>query len=618
MFDIKENLSKLPDSPGVYLMKDKEGTVIYVGKAISLKNRVRSYFRNDKNKHPKVASMVSHIDSFEYILVGNEVEALILESNLIKDKKPKYNILLRDDKTYPYIKITNEKFPRIMKTRQVLNDKATYFGPYPNAFAVNEAIDLFHFIFPFRTCKMNFEKDKLLDRPCMYYYVKRCLGPCIAKADEKEYLENIKKVKNFLNGKTKELTGYLRDKMFEASKDLNFEIAAKYRDSIEKLEILNEKQRITSVSDQDADIIAFERGDRNICVQVFFMRSGKILDREFFILDDDFKSEDREIMSSFLKQFYMSKSFLPKNIFVEIEPSDLEILEEFFSQKEGHKILIKEPKRGEKLDLISIVKNNAKEKLEKFEEKKRRKERLTPLGYGLLKTSLDLKNLERIESYDISNISGAFAVASMVVYTRGVKTPKEYRKFKIKTVKGPDDYASMREVLSRRFDRYMKERSLAKDTGFNKRPDLVLMDGGKGQISVCQEVLKERNLHIPVAGLVKDDKHRTRAILYKGVEIPMKVSSPLYRFVFAIQEEVHRFAINYHRSLREKNEIKSVLDDIKGVGKTRKIDLMKHFKTIEKIKEASLEELLEVESINSKVGQAIIDFFNKEMKRWKV
>ncbi len=610
-FDIEQELNKLPDRPGVYLMKDKDEEVIYVGKAISLKKRVKSYFNNDKNKHPKVIAMVKRIVSFEYIIVGNEVEALVLESNLIKEKKPKYNILLRDDKTYPFIKVTNEKFPRIQKTRIVNNDGATYFGPYPNAFAVNEIIDMLHEIYPIRNCNLDFDKGMRLERPCLNYFIGRCPAPCIGIADEEKYMENIKEIINFLRGKTNKLIKFLEDSMKKNAAELNFEVAAKYRDYLEKIDVLMQKQRVTKAGNQDIDLISLARGDRYACVQVFFMRSAKVVDSEHFILKDDFREDSSEIVSSFMKQYYLDASYIPKEILVDHMPDDNQTISDFLSGKRGTKVNISEPKRGEKVDLLEIVRKNAKESLNKYEEKQRKRERVVPLGYEMFLQLLELESAERIEAYDISNISGVQSVGSMVVYTMGTKDSKEYRKFKIKTIEGSDDYGSLREVLQRRLARGLKEAEKNTSTGFGRLPNLIIMDGGKGQVSTAEAVLKTFDLDIPVIGLVKDDKHRTRGIFYKGREHNLKVSSPVYRFIYSIQEEAHRFAINYHRKLREQELVNSVLDDIPGVGKARRTEILKHFKSVENVKKASIDELREVPKMTEKVANNIFNYFSK-------
>lgn len=611
MFNIEEELTKLPKAPGVYLMKDKEGEVIYVGKAKVLYNRVRSYFRKDSQKNAKVRAMVERIESFEYIIVGNEVEALVLESNFIKEKRPKYNILLRDDKSYPYIGIMNEKFPRVMKVRKVEKGKGEYFGPYPNAIAVNDTVELIHDLFKIRNCRLDFDKGQRLDRPCLNYFIDRCQGPCVGRADEDLYMEDIEKIKTYLKGDTRALTTRLEADMKAYAKDLNFEMAAKYRDYLEQIEILNEKQRVSKAGKGDIDLISFYRGDRNVSIQVFFIRSGKTVDAENFIMRDDFEESSGLVMASFLKQFYLDSSYIPKEILIEEEPVDKEAIEAFLSEKRGSKVTLRKPLIGEKVDMLKMVRLNAKDALIKYEEKKQKRERKLPLGLEMLMDEIDLPKANRIEAYDISNISGVQSVGSMVVFTNGIKDSKEYRKFKIKSIEGPDDYGSMREVLTRRFKRYEREKSTDKRTGFGALPDLIMMDGGKGQVGICQEVLDEFGLDVKVIGLVKDDKHRTRGIIYNNEEIMVKVTSPIYKFIYQIQEEAHRFAISYHRKLRQKAQTNSVLDEIPGIGKVRRRALLKHFRSVNNIKKAQVEDLCQVEGISQALAEDIYEFFRK-------
>src|SRR5699024_553577 len=458
MFNIKNELSKLPEKPGVYLMYDKDDTIIYVGKAINLKNRVRQYFDNSKNKPPKVVAMVSHIVRFEYIIVDNEVEALVLESNFIKKNRPKYNILLRDDKQYPYIKITNEKYPRVMKVRNVAKDRAQYFGPFPNVYAVNDIIQLIHELFKVRTCNLNFNKGQRLKRPCLNYFIKRCPGPCIGEADEEKYLKDIQEISQFLNGKHENIIKYLTEKMYEASSQLNFEQAAKYRDNIESINVIYEKQKVTNTNSLDMDMISFAREEGVICVQVFFMRNGKIVDREHFILEDDFYESDEKVMASFMKQFYLDITYIPKLILVDYEVEEKELIEKMLSQKKQSKVAIRKPQRGDKVDLMEMVRVNAKDMLSKYISRHYKKEKNLESAILDLKNITKIENLNRIECFDISNTSGVQSVGSMVVFENGKKAPKEYRKFKIKTVKGPDDYASHREVLTRRLKRGIIDR----------------------------------------------------------------------------------------------------------------------------------------------------------------
>lgn len=611
MFVIEEELNKLPKKPGVYQMKDKDGEVIYVGKAINLYNRVRSYFRKDSQKDPKVKAMVKKIVSFEYIIVGNEVEALILESNFIKEKKPHYNILLRDDKSYPYIQITNEKYPRVRKIRNVKKDGSEYFGPFPNAVAVNDTIELIHDLFKIRNCNLNFDKGQSLDRPCLNYYIDRCPAPCVGKADEAEYLKDIDSIKRFLKGDTKDLTDYLQKQMLENSKKLNFELAARYRDYIQQIEIIMQKQRISKAGEDDIDLISYARGDRNVSIQMFFVRSGKIIDTENFIMKDDFKEDDSLVIASFMKQFYLNASYIPKEILVEKEPNDKEAIVGFLSKRKGSKVIVRKPLKGDKYEMMKMVRKNAIDALYKYEERKQRTERKLPLGLELLMKTINLDSARRIEAYDISNISGVQSVGSMVVFTNGIKDTREYRKFKIKTIDGADDYGSLREVLTRRISRGIKESQFTDAAGFGAKPDLIIMDGGKGQVNVAKEVLKEFDLDIKVIGLVKDDKHRTRGIIYNNEEIILDFSSPIYKFIYAIQEEAHRFAIEYHRKLRQRDQTNSILDEIPGIGKVRRRELLRHFKSVNNIKKASKEELAEVPQISLEIAENIIEFFRQ-------
>lgn len=605
---IKEKLLELPDLPGVYIMRNAENEIIYVGKAINLKNRVRQYFDNNKNKGRKVLAMVSHIENFEYIIVENEVEALVLESNLIKKNRPKYNIVLRDDKQYPYIKITNEKFPRIQKVRNVTKDKAFYYGPFPDAYSVNDTIELFHKLYPIRTCNLNFDMGQRLDRPCLNYYIKRCDAPCIGRADEKNYMENIGRIKKFLENKSEDIPNLVLDTMNEASKNLDFEKAAKYRDYHRALSVITAKQKVTNTKQEDYDIIAMSKGITNVCMQVFLMRDGKLVDRQHFIIKDMYREEKSEIMSSFLKQFYLDIMYIPKEILLQVEPTDFKTISEFINQKKESKVKIQIPKLGRKKELVDMAYKNANEMMIKYEDRIEKRERKKNAGLKGLQKILNLKKLSRIECFDISNTSGVMSVGSMVVFEDGLPNPKEYRKFRIQTVEGPDDYASHREVLTRRLKRAKTDKDKTK-TGFVNLPDLILMDGGKGQVSVAKEVIAKSGFSIEVAGLVKDDKHTTRAIIYNNEEIPINRRDPVYKFIYQIQEEAHRFAINYHRKLMEKSMKKSELDNIKGVGKKTKKNLYKHFKTITNIKKATIEELMEVPLVGKKQALEIYQYF---------
>lgn len=591
-------------------MINADDEIIYVGKAISLKKRVRQYFDNNKNKGAKVLAMVSHIDHFEYIIVENEVEALVLESNLIKKNRPKYNIVLRDDKQYPYIKITNEKFPRIQKVRQIYNDKVSYYGPYPDAYAVNDAIDLFHMYYPFRTCNLDFDKGQTLDRPCLNYFIKKCKGPCIHDEDENRYMDHIDDVKSFLENRSDKIPEWVLEKMNESSAELNFEMASKYRDFYRALSTISERQNVTETRGDDMDIIAMSKGATAIVMQVFLMRQGKIVEREHFIIKNDYIETNKEIMSSFIKQFYLDIMYVPKEILIEFEPDDLTPINEFLNQKRGSKVLIHEPKLGKKKELVNMALTNANDMRIKYEKQVEKKDRKKSAGINQLKEILNMPEIKRIECYDISNTSGVQSVGSMVVFEDGHPNPKEYRKFKIKTIEGPNDYGSLKEVLTRRFKNGIKEMEKGNTTtGFGNMPDLILMDGGKGQVSSALEILNEFKLDIEIAGLVKDDKHTTRAIIYQGEEIFIKRSEPVYKLIYEIQEEAHRFAINYHRKLMQNTMKTSELDNIKGVGEKTRTNLYKHFKSLSNIKKASVEELMEVPLVGRAQALEIYKYF---------
>lgn len=602
MFDIQEHLKQLPAEPGVYLMKDKFDNIIYVGKAKILKNRVRQYFQSSKNHSSKVKSMVKNIDKFEYIITDSELEALILECNLIKKYKPKYNVLLRDDKTYPYIKVTtNEDFPRVLKVRKVIKDKAKYFGPYTNTTAVNDTLDIIKNIYPIRTCNIDIERAiKTNMRPCLNLHIKRCVGPCTGNVTKEEYNKMIEEIILFLSGKEEKLIDILKEKMNKCAMDFNFEEAAIYRDKIKSLEDMMEKQKIdTSTSDLNQDVIAMARAHDEACVQVFFVRNGKIVGREHFILEGVMDSTRESILGSFVKQFYMEQEYVPKEIIIEDEIEDSFILSEWLSSKKGQKVTIRVPQKGEKKSLIEMVRKNAIEYLEKFSDMNKRKYEKSIDALEELKQILNLDNIpKRIESFDISNIQGVDSIGSMVVFTNGKKDKKEYRRYKIKTVIGPNDYDSMAEIVERRLK-------------YGDFPDLMLLDGGKGQVSAVKKVLNKYNVEIPLWGMYKDDKHRTKGLISQEKEIELDRTSNLYRFVASIQEEVHNYAISYHRSLRNKSLTKSELDDIQGIGEKRKKALLNHFKDIEAIKKATFEELLEVEGMNKTSSESVYNYFRK-------
>ena len=602
MLDIQEQLKKLPGEPGVYLMKDENDKIIYVGKAISLKNIVRQYFQSSKNHSSKVKSMVKNIKSFEYIITDSELEALILECNLIKKYRPKYNVLLRDDKTYPYIKVTiNEDYPRVLKVRKVLRDKAKYFGPYTNVEAVNDTLEVIRNIYPIRTCNVDIDRAiKNNMRPCLNLHIKRCVGPCTGNVSKEEYNKMIEEIILFLSGKEEKLIEILKEKMNKCSMEFNFEEAAIYRDKILNLQEMMQKQKIdVSTDDVNQDIIAMAYNDEEACVQSFFIRHGKIVGREHFILEGTKDSTKESILGSFVKQFYMNAEYIPKEIIIESEIEDQVVMEEWLSNIKGQKVSIRVPQKGDKKSLISMVKKNAMEYLEKFSNLNKRKYERSE---GALIELAEVLGLEepprRIESYDISNIQGVDSIGVMVVFTNGLKDKKEYRRYKIKTVEGPNDYDSMAEILERRLQK-------------GDFADLILLDGGKGQVSAVQKVFDKYGVNIPLWGMYKDDKHRTKGLISATKEFELDKTSNLYRFVASIQEEVHNYAITYHRSLRNKSLTKSSLDDIPGVGEKRKKALLSNFKSIEDIKNASVEELSQVEGLNKSVAENIYNYFRK-------
>ena len=603
MFDIQEHLKKLPSEPGVYLMKDKYDHIIYVGKAISLKNRVRQYFQSSKNHTSKVKSMVKNIYKFEYIITDSELEALILECNLIKRYRPKYNVVLRDDKTYPYIKVTtNEDYPRILKVRRVLKDKAKYFGPYTNITAVNDTLELISSTYPIRSCKIDIDKAiKNKTRPCLNLHINKCLGPCTGNVSKEEYGKMIEEIIMCLSGKEEKLMELLKEKMNESSMNFRFEEAAVYRDKIKSLEEMIQKQKIdATVSDLNQDVVAMARAHNEACVQVFFIRNGKIVGREHFILEGVMDSPRASILSSFVKQFYNEQEYIPKELIIEDEIEDSSILEEWLSSKKGQKVTIRVPQKGEKKSLVEMVRKNAVEYLEKFSDMNKRKYEKSIGALEELKQILNLEKLPiRIEAYDISNIQGVDSIGSMVVYTNAKKDKKEYRRYKIKTVIGPNDYDSMAEIVDRR----LKHGNL---------PDLILLDGGKGQVSAVKKVLELNDVDIPLWGMYKDDKHRTKGLICKEKEIELDKTTNLYRFIASIQEEVHNYSITYHRSLRNKALTKSILDDIQGIGEKRKKSLLNHFKDVDAIKKATMEELLEVDGMNKSIADNVYNFFRKE------
>jgi len=613
MFDIQEELKKIPDNPGVYHMKNNFGEIIYVGKAKNLKKRVKQYFQS-KNHSPKIQSMIKNIAEFEYIITDNEVEALILEANYIKKYKPRYNTLLRDDKQYPYIKISaQEKYPRIYKVREVKKDGAKYYGPYISNYSVNEIIDIVGSLYKLRKCSQKLDGTRKNHRPCLNYHINRCTAPCMGNVDPNVYKEEVLKAISFLSGKEDILIDSLKEKMKVASQILDFELAAKYRDQIRALEMIAEKQKIVSTtSSTDQDVIGSAIGIEEACIQIFFIRNGKIIGREHFLLTNISENDTREeIISSFITQFYTGTVYIPKEIYIETEIEDMEIFESLLSDKRGNKVTIKVPVKGEKSMLIKMVKKNALEVLEKGSQRIKNNQDESMLAVEGLKELLELAELPmRIEAYDISNIQGVESVGSMVVFEKGIASKSNYRRFKIKTVIGPDDYKSMEEVLERRINRGLSDNNDMK--GFNKMPDILLIDGGKGQTNIVEAVIKNYGLNIPVCGMIKDDKHTTKGLIYNGKEIDLKKTDKVYRLIYKIQEEAHRFAIEYHRNLRDKTLFKSELDNIENVGEKRKINLLRKFGSVESVKNKSVDELKDAPGMNIRAAESVYNYFNKK------
>ena len=614
MFDIKEDLKKIPDNPGIYLMKDKKDEIIYIGKAKNLKKRVKQYFQS-RNHAGKIQKMISNIDSFEYIITDSELEALMLEANFIKKHKPKYNTMLMDDKQYPYIKVTvNEKFPRVMKVRQIKKDGSKYFGPYTSSYAVKQTIESIRNIFKIRNCSLRIVTGKENARPCLNYYIDRCKGPCIGKVDSVEYRKGIDQVLQLLNGREDKLIDILEGKMMEASDNLQFEHAAEYRDRIAAIRILSDKQKITNTNLKDMDVIGLAAGESDAIVQIFFIRGGKVIGKEDYLMSMNLEDDTSDIVSSFVKQYYSGTVYVPKEIYIETEIDDQKLICEWLGEKRGSKVELKIPVKGEKSMLMKMVKKNASEKLQKDIEKikVRRKE-----NQDALEELAELIGLEdipfRVEGYDISNIQGVENVGSMVVLEESVFKKSSYRRFRIKEVIGQDDYGSMEEMLERRINRGLKERSMIEEKkGFGKLPDLILVDGGKGHVNIVEQVLRDHGLQIPVAGMVKDDKHATRGLIYENKEVMLLRNTKLYRLISSMQNEVHRFAISYHRNLRKKNTFKTVLDNIEGIGEKRKLELIKYFGSVEGVKTASLGELEKAPRMNKKSAINVFEFFNKE------
>ncbi|MEF9945652.1 MAG: excinuclease ABC subunit UvrC [Lachnospiraceae bacterium] len=612
MFDIEEELKKLPAKPGVYLMHDESDGIIYVGKAISLKNRVRQYFQSSRNKGPKIEQMVTHITRFEYIVTDSELEALVLECNLIKEHHPKYNTMLMDDKSYPFIKITvEEPFPRVMMARKMVKDKAKYFGPYTSAGAVKDTIDLLRKLYQIRSCNRNLPRDIGKERPCLNYHIKQCNGPCQGYISQEDYRKQIEEVVRFLNGNYEGILKDLTQQMSCASEQLEFEKAIEYRELLTSVKQIAQKQKITNSSGEDRDILAVATQEEDAVVQVFFIRGGRLIGRDHFYLRIAKEEGKGEILGSFIKQFYAGTPYIPANLILQEEIEDLELLEEWLTKKREHRVHIRVPQKGEKEKIVELARKNAELVLSTDKERLKREEGRTIGAVKEIEALLGIEKINRMEAFDISNTNGFESVGSMVVYERGKPKRNDYRKFKIKSVQGPDDYASMEEVLSRRFRHGLQERALGKELGgFQTFPDLIMMDGGKGQVNIAREVLRSMSLTIPVCGMVKDDHHRTRGLYYENREIEMDRSSEGFRLITRIQDEAHRFAIEFHRKLRGQSQVHSVLDEIPGVGPARRKDLMKHFMSLDAMKDAKVEEIKELPSMNEKVAKDVYNFFH--------
>ena len=626
-FNIEEEQKKLPASPGVYIMHDRHDEIIYVGKAISLKNRVRQYFQESRSKTAKIEKMVSRIARFEYIITDSELEALVLECNLIKEHRPRYNTMLKDDKTYPYIKVTmDEAFPRVLFSRTMKKDKCRYFGPYTSAGAVKDTIDLIHKLWKLRTCTRRLPQDIGKERPCLNYHIKQCQAPCQGYISQEEYGKAVAQTLDFLNGKYEPVLSMLEEKMMQASDEMDFETAIEYRELLNSVKQVAQKQKITSQSMEDRDIIAMARDSEDAVVQVFFVRDGKLIGREHFHVSASTAGDDSQIIGSFIKQFYAGTPFIPREVWVQQEFEEMGLVGQWLTKRRGQNVKFVIPKKGQKERLVELAAKNALLVLSQDKEKIKREELKTIGAMNQVGEWLGLSGVKRIEAFDISNISGFESVGSMVVYEDGRPRRNDYRKFKIKTVQGPNDYASMEEVLTRRFEHGLSEREelMAMETAdgdpgnmerfgsFTRFPDLIMMDGGRGQVNVALKVLERLGLSIPVCGMVKDDNHRTRGLYYQNVEIPIDRYSEGFKLITRIQDEAHRFAIEYHRSLRSQGQVRSVLDDIEGIGPARRKALMRRFKSLEAIRDASLEELSSTEGMNRRAAESVYGFFHGE------
>lgn len=616
-FDFEEELKKLPGKPGVYIMRDAGDGILYVGKAVNLHNRVRSYFRDNIGRGPMIDKMVTLIARFEYIVTDSELEALVLENNLIKEHSPKYNTLLKDDKTYPYIKVTmGEEYPRILFSRQMKKDKSRYYGPYTSAAAVKDTIELLNKLFCLRTCNRSLPRDIGSDRPCLNYHIKQCMAPCQGYISREQYRQQLARAMEFLNGNYNKILRELEEKMKQAAESLDFEEAARYRDLHSSVKSVSQKQKITDSALDDKDVVALYRDDTDAVVQVFFVRDGKLIGREHYYMTHVSGAKKEAILEDFVKQFYAGTPFIPRELMLQYEITDNELVEKWLSDRKGSRVGIRVPKIGSKEKLVELAAQNAKLILSQDKEKLKREEGRTIGAVKEIADWLGLDCVDRMEAFDISNISGFENVGSMVVYEKGKPKRSDYRKFRIKTVAGPDDYACMKEVLTRRLvhgleeSRELEARDLDQAYGsFTKFPDLLLMDGGRGQVNIALSVLEELQIHIPVCGMVKDDNHRTRGLYYNNVEIPIDTRSEGFKLITRIQDEAHRFAIEYHRSLRSKAQVKSRLDEIPGVGPARRKALMRHFKSLEEIRAATVEELIQVPEIPQQVAEEICRFF---------
>ena len=612
MFDIQEELKKLPGKPGVYIMHDEKDDIIYVGKAISLKNRVRQYFQSSRNKGAKIEQMVTHIRRFEYIVTDSELEALVLECNLIKEHRPKYNTMLMDDKAYPFIKVTvEEPFPRVMLARKMVKDKSKYFGPYTSAGAVKDTIELIRKLYQIRSCNRKLPRDIGKERPCLNYHIHQCKAPCQGYISQEEYRESVNEVIHFLNGNYDVILKELEEKMEEASEALEFERAIEYRELLTSVQKIAQTQKITDTAGEDRDILAVAVEEEDAVVQVFFIRGGRLIGRDHFYLKIAKGETQSEILSSFIKQFYAGTPYIPPRLMLPEEIEDRTVIEEWLTKRRGHRVRLIVPKKGTKEKLVELAKKNAQLVLSTDKERLKREEGRTIGAVKELEKLLGLTGIVRMEAYDISNTNGFESVGSMVVYEKGRPKRNDYRKFKIKGVQGADDYASMEEVLTRRFEHGLREKEEGKEMGgFTLFPDLILMDGGKGQVNVALRVLDKLRLNIPVCGMVKDDSHRTRGLYYQNEEIRIDKDSESFKLITRIQDEAHRFAITFHRQLRSQGQVHSILDDIPGVGPARRKDLMRHFENIEAIKNATVEQLKELPSMNEKSARDVYNFFH--------